>query len=338
MDEKRNAPLVVELPTSAEDVTPETAPVLPEMGLEARQSPTSFQATSLMLGRRPGRALRWACGLFSGFVVLSLCLTIWEFLTGLMARFPAVGWLALALLLGACLAAAWVVGKEISALRRLTQIDQIQQRASDARASGALVETQSVCAELEALYRGRQELRWEAARFAEQKPEIFDADGVMEAAERALLFPLDRLAEQNIEAAARQVTTLSALMPLALVDVIATLITNLRMIRRIAEIYGGRSGFLGSWRLARLVFAHVMATGAVAIADDLIGSVAGGSVLAKFSRKFGEGVINGALTARAGIAAMELCRPFAFQAGASPSVTGIMKRALLGVFVSDRTR
>jgi hypothetical protein len=33
MDEKRNAPLVVELPTSAEDVTPETAPVLPEMGL-----------------------------------------------------------------------------------------------------------------------------------------------------------------------------------------------------------------------------------------------------------------------------------------------------------------
>ena len=77
MDEKRNAPLVVELPTSAEDVTPETAPVLPEMGLEARQSPTGFQATSLMLGRRPGRALGWACGLFSGFVVLSLCLTIW---------------------------------------------------------------------------------------------------------------------------------------------------------------------------------------------------------------------------------------------------------------------
>ena len=112
----------------------------------------------------------------------------------------------------------------------------------------------------------------------------------------------------------------------------ATLITNLRMIRRIAEIYGGRSGFFGSWRLTRLVFGHVIATGAVAIGDDLIGSVAGGSVLAKLSRKFGEGVINGALTARVGIAAMQLCRPLAFQAGASPSVTGIMKRALLGGF------
>ena len=127
-------------------------------------------------------------------------------------------------------------------------------------------------------------------------------------------------------------------MPLALVDVIVTLITNLRMIRKIAEIYGGRSGFFGSWRLTLLVLAHVMATGAVAIGDDLISSLAGGSILAKFSRKFGEGVINGALTARVGIAAIQLCRPLAFQAGASLSVTGIMKRALLGVFVSDRTR
>jgi hypothetical protein len=96
---------------------------------------------------------------------------------------------------------------------------------------------------------------------------------------------------------------------IVLLDVMATLITNLRMIRRIAEIYGGRSGFFGSWRLTRLVFGHVIATGAVAIGDDLIGSVAGGSVLAKLSRKFGEGVINGALTARVGIAAMQLCRP-----------------------------
>ena len=151
-----------------------------------------------------------------------------------------------------------------------------------ARGCGVLSEAQFVCAELEALYRGREELRWEVARFAEQKPEIFDANGVMEVAARALLSPLDRLAEQNIEVAARQVTTLTALMPLALVDVIAT--------------------------------------GAVAIGDDLIGSVAGGSVLTKFSRKFGEGVINGALTARLGVAAMQLCRPFAFQAGASPSV------------------
>ena len=67
MDEKRNAPLVVELPASDQDVTPETAPPIPEAGLDAGQRPTSFQATTLMLGRRPGRALRWAVGFFSAY-------------------------------------------------------------------------------------------------------------------------------------------------------------------------------------------------------------------------------------------------------------------------------
>lgn len=337
MGENRNEPLVVELPVSAEDITPETAPPVPDADRSAGQSSTAFQATTLMFGSRRSRALRWAFGFFSAFVVMTVCLAIWEFLTGLILRFPVLGWLAVLLLVCASIAALYVAVKEILALRRLTRLDQLQQRAVNARASDTLPQAQAVCAELEALYRGRGELRWQAARFAEQKPEIFDADAMMEAAERAFLSPLDRLAEQNIEAAARQVTTLTALMPLALVDVIATLITNLRMIRKIAEIYGGRSGFFGSWRLTRLVLAHVIATGAVAIGDDLIGSFAGGSVLAKFSRKFGEGVINGALTARVGVAAMQLCRPLAFKDGASPNVTGIMKRALLGVFVSDRT-
>jgi hypothetical protein len=52
----------------------------------------------------------------------------------------------------------------------------------------------------------------------------------------------------------------------------------------------------------------------VAVGDDLIGSVAGGSVLSRVSRRFGEGVVNGALTARVGVAAMEVCRPLPFGA------------------------
>jgi putative membrane protein len=104
------------------------------------------------------------------------------------------------------------------------------------------------------------------------------------------------------------------------------------MIRRIAEVYGGRSGTLGAWRLLRAVLTHLVATGAVAIGDDMIGSVAGGSVLSKVSRRFGEGVVNGALTARVGIAAMEVCRPLPFGEGRKPTVTGLLRRALSGLF------
>jgi putative membrane protein len=149
--------------------------------------------------------------------------------------------------------------------------------------------------------------------------------------EAELMAPLDAAALREVEGAARQVATVTALVPLALADVATALFANLRMIRRVAEIYGGRSGTLGSWRLMRRVFGHLLATGAVALADDLIGSVAGGGILSKLSRRFGEGVVNGALTARVGLAAMELCRPMPFAALPRPGVTQTVSRALAGL-------
>ena len=137
---------------------------------------------------------------------------------------------------------------------------------------------------------------------------------------------------RNIEAAARQVATVTAIVPIALADVFTALTANLRMIRQIAEIYGGRSGTFGSWRLTRTVLTHLVATGAVAVGDDLIGSIAGGGIMSKVSRRFGEGVINGALTARVGVAALEVCRPLPFRAVLRPSVSALVKRALTGLF------
>jgi putative membrane protein len=128
------------------------------------------------------------------------------------------------------------------------------------------------------------------------------------------------------------VATVTAIVPLALADVIAALTANLRMIRRIAEIYGGRSGLFGSIRLARAVMTHLVATGAVAVGDDMIGSIAGGGMLARVSRRFGEGVINGALTARVGVAAMEVCRPLPFREMKRPAIGALVKRALAGLF------
>lgn len=104
------------------------------------------------------------------------------------------------------------------------------------------------------------------------------------------------------------------------------------MIRRVAEIYGGRSGVIGSWRLTRAVFTHLVATGAVAVGDDLLEPVLGGSILSKLSRRFGEGLVNGALSARVGVAAMEVCRPLPFSEARKPSVRGIIKNALGGLF------
>lgn len=160
---------------------------------------------------------------------------------------------------------------------------------------------------------------------------MFDAAALLHLASHELLTPLDAAAQREVEAAARQVATVTALVPLALADVVAALGSNIRMIRRIAEIYGGRSGTLGSWRLTRAVLSHLVATGAVAVGDDMLEPILGGSIIGKLSRRFGEGLVNGALTARVGVAAIEVCRPVPFAQAARPSVRRIVKSALTGL-------
>jgi len=161
---------------------------------------------------------------------------------------------------------------------------------------------------------------------------VLDADALLALAETELLAPLDDLARREVEAAARRVAMVTALVPLALADVATALWANLRMIRRIAELYGGRAGGLSSLRLLREVFAHLAATGALAVGDDVIQSVAGGGLVSKLSRRFGEGMVNAALTARVGVAAIEVCRPLPFAARPRPRVTALVTRAVAGLF------
>ena len=84
--------------------------------------------------------------------------------------------------------------------------------------------------------------------------------------------------------------------------------------------------------MLRRVFVSLVATGAVALTDDMLGSFAGGGLLSKLSRRFGEGVVNGALTVRVGLAAMDLCRPLPWIARARPGVSATVSRALTGMF------
>ena len=147
-----------------------------------------------------------------------------------------------------------------------------------------------------------------------------------------MLAPLDAAARREVEAAARQVATVTALVPLALADVAAALTANVRMIRRIAEIYGGRSGTLGSWRLTRAVITRTSWPPAPWRWATTCSSRCRAAASWPSSRAASaKGVVNGALTARVGIAAMEVCRPLPFHAVRRPSVRGIIRTALAGL-------
>jgi putative membrane protein len=329
---ERKGPVLIEIDEAAETPPgPAAAPPVDDT-IPPPQGRAMQTVATLGRKRRGSWLVKWFWGALLALLAFVLSIAAWDFVTGLLAANPILGWVATGLIALVLLTLVGIALRELAAFSRLGRLDSIHRDAEAALSSADLAGARGVVDRIGALYRGRAELRLGREEVARRRDEVFEADALFALAEDRLLAPLDKLAAREVEAAARQVATVTAVVPLAFADVIAALTANLRMIRRIAEIYGGRAGTLGAWRLTRAVMTHLVATGAVAVGDDLISSVAGGSVLSRVSRRFGEGVVNGALTARVGVAAMEVCRPLPFGRGRKPSVTTLVRRALTGLF------
>lgn len=332
-------PLIIELNDDApspSDVPP-VIDVADDRYADATQAQGRAMQIAARIAARPssgvGRFFWSVAAILFGFVI---SVASWRFVEGLFVSHPALGWVATVLFALFAVAALIVAAREVAAFTRLGRIDAVQREIHEAITNDDLARARKVSEKLSSLYAHRSELSWCRQRFQERAPEQIDTQTLLVLAETEFMTPLDAAARLEVEAAVRTVATVTALVPMALADVIAALTANLRMIRRVAEIYGGRSGTLGSIRLAKTVMAHLVATGAVSAGDDLIETVTGGHVFAKLSRRFGEGVVNGALTARVGIAAMEVCRPMPFRALERPRVTRLTGRALAGVFSSKK--
>ncbi len=332
----RKGPVLIELDDTDTAPNPAEAPPVPDPDTAPPPQGQAMATVAALTARPPSRLARWFWWLLTALVGTIVSIAAWNFATDLITRVPMLGY-AVTGLMGLFVAVLLMIAiKELAAFSRLARIDKLHHDADSALAAEDLTAARRVTDQLVRLYRGRDDTRWGREKLAERRDEVFDAEGLLGLAEAELLTPLDIAARREVEAAARQVAAVTALVPLAFADVAAALTANLRMIRRIAEIYGGRSGTLGSWRLTRAVMSHLVATGAVAVGEDMLEPVLGGGILGKLSRRFGEGLVNGALTARVGVAAMEVCRPLPFKRTKRPSVRGIVKTALTGLFQTDK--
>ena len=278
--------------------------------------------------RQVGRVALMFWGALGALVSLGLGVWVWDFVQGALARSPFLG-AAAAIAAGAAVLAGLVAAlREMAAIARLRRIGRLHRAAAGAAADADMSQARRVVAQLRQMALTRHEMRWSVARFDDQSADQPDASGLLALAEVSFLTSPDQQAEAQIDLAAKRVAAVTALVPLALVDVIVVLAVNLRMIRRIAEIYGGRPGLISSARLLRAVMGHLIATGAVAIGEDMLEPLLGSTLLGKLSRRFGEGLVNGALTVRVGVAALETCRPMPFAARARPKTGQLIKRSL----------
>jgi len=262
-----------------------------------------------------------------GFL-LALALGIWTdtLIRSLFDRIPWLGWAATAAAVIAALALLALVIREIIGIRRLAKVAHLREGIAKIAKSATAKEARALTAQVSGLIsvnpltaRGRKNLK-------SLDDEIIDGPHYLAFAERELMSSLDRQARQLTVNAAKRVSVVTAVSPRAFVDLAYVGFEAIRLIRAMAELYGGRPGAIGMIRLSRDVIAHLAVTGAIAAGDSLIQQVVGHGVAAKLSARLGEGVINGLMTARIGISAMDLCRPMPFTA---------LKRPGIGDFMSD---
>lgn len=259
-----------------------------------------------------------------GLVSIAIGVWIADFVSSLFAGSGWLGSAALALAVIALVAAVVIAFRELTGFFRLGRIAAIRLEAENALADLDKTGAMHVSRRIESLLADRSELKWGARRLADYRREILDARELLALTEREMIAPLDREARALIAASVRRVALITAVSPSAIIDVLFVATANLAMLRRLAALYGGRPGFLGSLKLARLVLSHLALTGTVALGDDVIQQLVGHGLTARLSARLGEGLLNGAFTGRIGIAAVDLCRPLPYIEAERPKLRAFL--------------
>lgn len=274
--------------------------------------------------RRRSRAGAIFFGAAGLLVSLAIGLSLDGLIRSLFERAEWLGWVGAGLAAVATAALLVMLIREAMALSRLSSVENLNRRAREARERRDPKAARRLVDDLSGFLASRPQTAAGRRMLDELRQDVIDGPDLIRLAETELLAPLDAEARRLILDAGKRVSMVTAVSPRAAVDLLYVLYENGRLVRRLAELYGARPGTLGFLRLTRGVLAHLALTGSMAAGDTLVQQIVGHGLAARLSAKLGEGIVNGMMTVRIGVAAMDTVRPLPFDAVARPRMSDFL--------------
>src|SRR5690606_18022504 len=158
-------------------------------------------------------------GAFGVLVSLAVGLWIDRLIRDLFERTPWLGWLAAGMAVIAAVALVVIIARELLAISRLAEVENLQRKALDAIARDDPKAARAGVDELSAFVAAKPETAAGRRALAELEDEIIDGGNLVRLAETEILGPLDARAKTMILDAAKRVSLVTAVSPRALVDI-----------------------------------------------------------------------------------------------------------------------
>lgn len=260
---------------------------------------------------------------FAGFLLLVLSLSLWVdgLIRSLFSHYEFLGFIALIITIVGVIALAFFVVGEVRALMRLASVDKIRNNAEKAAqdddislARQSVEELIRYTAHSPYIVKGRNAMK-------AHRQDIIDGKALIHLAEYEILRPIDTEARKMILNSAKRVSVVTAVSPRAIIDLGYVLYEVVGLIRRLATLYGARPERFGLISLVKRVISHLAITGTLAVGDGLVEQFIGQGLATRLSARLGEGVVNGLMTTRIGIATMDALRPFPFDGEKRPGIS-----------------
>lgn len=149
---------------------------------------------------------------------------------------------------------------------------------------------------------------------------------------------MDQQAYQIVIQRSKETALMVMISQIALLDTVLTLWRNIRMIRDVATLYGGKPGFLGSLSLITSVLQNLIYADVSEMVAESVAEILGGSMLSVMSAQVAQGLGSGVMTARVGLHAIQACRPLPFPEEEKPRLRDIRREIISSLKEAFKTK